>query len=118
MPEPASPEQALLRRLGERLARTRLDLDLTQAALAREAGVSKSTIERLENGESTQLSNFLRILRALGLVDFLSNLLVEPPPSPIELLKLQGKRRQRASRNDRKPRGSRASKSWTWDDES
>ncbi|MCB9918562.1 MAG: helix-turn-helix transcriptional regulator [Planctomycetes bacterium] len=118
MSEPASPDQALLRRLGERLARARLDLNRTQAALAREAGVSKSTVERLENGESTQLSNFLRILRVLGLVDFLSNLLIEPPPSPIELLKLQGNRRQRASRKGRKPRGASKSKSWTWDDES
>lgn len=114
MAEATSPERAALAELGARLARQRLERNLTQAALAREAGVSKSTVERLENGESTQLSSFLRILRALGLAENLASLVPEPALSPIELLKLRGKQRRRASS---KSRGSGAAKTWKWDDE-
>ena len=48
---------AVLNLLGERLGRHRLDHNLTQADLAAAAGVSKRTVERLEAGGSTQLSN-------------------------------------------------------------
>jgi len=65
----SSFENAPLATLGHRLEQRRLARDLTQATLAREAGVSKSTIERLENGASVQLANLVRVLRALELLD-------------------------------------------------
>lgn len=105
-------DQAVLQALGERLARARIDLNLTQAALAERSGVAKRTIERLESGEAaTQLSGFVRVCRALGLLDRFETLLPESTPSPMALLKQQGRRRQRAS-------GSKAqqapAKKWTW----
>jgi len=41
-------DDSVLAELGGRLARIRLDRNLTQAQLAEQAGVSKRTIERLE----------------------------------------------------------------------
>jgi hypothetical protein len=52
---------------------------------------------KIEAGESVTLVSFVRVLRALGLLDALDRLVPEPTPSPIELLKLHGRRRQRAS---------------------
>jgi transcriptional regulator with XRE-family HTH domain len=102
----------VLRELGERLERVRLDQNLTQAALAEQAGVSKRTLERLESGEvATQLSGFLRVCRTLGLLDRFDALVPEPLPSPIAQLKLQGKTRRRAS--GRKV-AARAPGKWTW----
>ena len=49
-------DASVLTELGDRLARLRLQPTLTQAQLAREAGVSKRTLIRLEHGESTQLT--------------------------------------------------------------
>ena len=46
----------ILEELGKRLRRERLDRNLTQAALAREAGISKPSVERLEAGRSVQLA--------------------------------------------------------------
>ena len=43
-------DSRILAELGERLARYRLNRNLTQDQLAREAGVSKRTIVRLEDG--------------------------------------------------------------------
>ncbi|MGB0135430.1 helix-turn-helix transcriptional regulator [Dokdonella sp.] len=107
-------EAAALKLIGERTSRQRLERNLTQAELATNAGVSKRTIERLEAGESTQLSNFLRILRALDLLDGIEALLPELPPSPVDQLKLKGRQRQRAS-SDRRAESQPAP--WTWKDE-
>ncbi len=78
---------AILSEIGERVSRCRLDRNLTQAKLAAAADVSKRTIERMESGESVQLTSFVQILRALDLVDHLEALMP----------KLGEKRRKRAS---------------------
>ena len=91
-------DAAVLGALGERLARRRLERNLTQAQLAREAGVSLSTVGRLEAGESTQLTNLVRVLRALDLLAHFDELLPAPTPGPLEQLRGGGKPRQRASR--------------------
>ena len=105
----------ILDELGRRLARVRLDRNMTQADLAEQAGVSKRTVERLEAGEvAVQLSGLLRILRALHLLDRFDALVPEPLPSPMELLKMRGKQRRRAS-GVHEP--SPASGIWKWGDE-
>lgn len=91
-------DEAILSELGSRLAAARLGRNLTQAALAEEAGISKRTVERMEAGAvATQLSGFLRVCRVLGLLDRLETLIPETRVSPIALLKQQGRKRQRAS---------------------
>jgi len=105
-------DQAILHELGGRLATVRIERNLTQAALAEQAGVSKRTIERLESGEvATQLSGFLRVCRALGLLERIENLLPEAAPGPMAQLRQQGRKRRRAS-------GKRAAagtpRQWTW----
>ena len=105
-------DQSILEELGARLASTRLGRNLTQAALAEQAGVSKRTVERLESGAvATQLSGFLRVCRVLGLVDHFESLIPEAVASPMEQLKRQGAKRQRAS--GRKA-AANAPKQWTW----
>lgn len=104
----------ILVQLGERLARHRLDRNLTQAELAKEAGVSKRTVIRLEAGESTQLTNLIRILRALRLLDNFDAFLPPPAPSPLDQLKAEKKRRKRASPRTQPPE---AKDRWTWGDE-
>ena len=97
-------DSAILAELGRRLARCRLNGGLTQSALAFEAGVSKRTLERVEAGESVQLANFLRLLRALGLVEGLEALAPPDEPRPMDLLRMKGKRRQRAPRRRNAPK--------------
>ncbi len=108
-------DEALLREIGARVASARLERNWTQAQLADRAGISKRTVERLETGSvAANLSAFLRLCRALGIVERLELLLPEQPPSPIEQLKLRGKRRQRASGSgaSRRPK----TKKWSWGD--
>jgi transcriptional regulator with XRE-family HTH domain len=108
-------DAAILSELGGRFARVRLDRNLTQAQLAEQAGISKRTVERLESGSvATQMSGFIRICRALDLIERFDLLIPQPVPSPIEQLKLHGRTRQRAG-SAKKIRTS--SKKWQWGDE-
>jgi len=105
-------DDAMLQELGRRLQRHRLSRNVTQDSLAREAGVSTPTVQRLEAGSSVQLVSLLRVLRALGLLDHMEMLVPEPGVRPMELLEREGRRRQRAS-----PEGSTDPKlPWTWKD--
>lgn len=96
-------DAAALEALGSRLAAVRLKRNLTQTALGREAGVSRATIERLERGVGTELKLLVRVLRALQLLEgFLASIPADEP-SPMTLLRAQGKKRQRA--RGRRPMG-------------
>ena len=106
-------DEAILAELGARLSSVRLSRDLTQAQLAQDAGVSKRTVERLEAGQSGQLTSFIRILRTLQLLDGLELLLPPPQPGPMDLLRRAGKRPQRAT-----GRSAPSGEPWSWADES
>ena len=113
---PSRPLAHWLDTLSERLARHRLNQNLTQEELARAAGISLRTLARLENGEPVQLESFLRTLIALGLEDALGRLVPDVPESPMEQLKRSGRRRERAT-GTRKS-AETGSEPWSWDDES
>jgi transcriptional regulator with XRE-family HTH domain len=89
-------DTAALETVGSRLAAVRLKRNLTQTVLAREAGVSRATIERLERGAGADLKLLVRVLRALQLLEgFLAGIPADEP-SPMALLRARGKKRQRA----------------------
>ena len=105
-------DEVLLRLVGQRIASLRLTRNLTQGELAEQAGLGVRTVQRLELGlAATQLSGFVRVCRVLGLVDRFDSLLPEPPASPMAQLKLQGRKRRRAT--GRKS-VARVAKKWTW----
>ena len=115
-----TPDTAVLTDLGARLAHLRLQRNLTQEELAHEAGVSKRTVIRLESGESTQLTNLIRVVRALGLLGNLDAFVPPPFPSPLAQLRMRAKERRRASGGAKKrgPSSKPATAEWTWGDES
>ena len=104
-------DDAILSELGERLTQHRIRLQMTQAQLANQAGISKRTVERIESGYSAQMSSIIRIFRVLDLMENLDQLIPESGPKPMELLKQKRKIRVRASKARRKKP---AGKSWKW----
>jgi transcriptional regulator with XRE-family HTH domain len=114
-------DEAVLAEIGTRLARARLERNLTQAALAAEAGVSRSTIKRLEAGGSSQLANLIRVLRALGWLGNLAALFPAASIRPLQALERDGARRQRAwSKRSRRwgaAASAKPSGGWSWGDE-
>lgn len=105
-------DAAILSEIGKRLTSARLARNLTQAELAHNAGVSKRTVERMEAGQSTQLTSLIRMLRTLKLIGGLELLLPPPQPAPMDLLRLEGRTPQRASAS-----AEPAVKPWTWADD-
>lgn len=104
-----SSDDTVIKEIGARLQQMRLDRNLIRTDLAEQAGVSRSTIERVESGESVQLVNLIRICRALGILTQFEAVFPTPTPSPIEQLKLHGNRRRRASK-----KRSDAPGTWEW----
>ena len=102
---------AIINALFERIEEIRLSRNISQAALAKEAGVSRSTITRLARGQSISVDSFVRIMQALGLADHLAALLPNPNVRPVERIRLDGTERRRAS-SKRKAAGD-----WTWKDD-
>ena len=93
----------LLAELGARVRAYRLQQNLTLAELARQAGVTPLTLQKLERGSNFTMETLVRLLRALGRLEQLDAFLPEPALSPLALLQQQQARqvRQRASRRKR-----------------
>ena len=89
--------------LGRRIKALRLRKNITQKELAEATTLSLNTIKSLESG-SGKLSTVIAVLRELGALDHIDNFIPEPSISPLQLARMQGKQRARASGGRRKQR--------------
>ncbi len=90
-------DKAAMALMGERIQRERLNQNLTQEELAECAGIGVRTVRSLEAGQKPTVETLIRALRALGRLGTIDAFLPEPGLSPLQLAKLQGRERQRAS---------------------
>ncbi len=91
-------DEEILDEIGSRLRRYRLQANITQADLARQAGISLRTLGNIEAGRDVQFGTVIRILRAMGRLDSLDAFLPPVGISPMELLRGKGLPRQRAGK--------------------
>lgn len=80
--EYSAPE--LVRMLGERFKDYRLRANMTQKEAAEMSGLSVLTIHRFENGTvgNISLATFLLLLKSVGCINDLNELMPEQPESP------------------------------------
>ena len=90
-------DNIILANLGMQLKQMRLNKNITQNELSERIGLSRRVISDIENGGNGTLNSFVRILRALEKLEILNNFIEDAPVSPIQIAKLKGKTRQRAS---------------------
>ena len=90
-------DKAAMALIGERIQRERLNQNLTQEELAERAGIGARTVRSLEAGQKPTVETLIRALRALGRLGAIDAFLPEPGLSPLQLAKLQGRERRRAS---------------------
>lgn len=88
---------AIAEELGRRLKQARLNANMTQINVAEQAGVTRKAVLNAEKGK-VQLEVLIAIMGALKLTGQLDNFLPMQEVSPIQLAKLHGRKRQRASR--------------------
>lgn len=110
-------DSAALSLLGDRVRQLRLRKNITQTQLAKDSGVAKSTIERFEKGASVQLTNLVRILRALGKLDELLRVIPDQDASPMKMLLSEKTVKYRASNKRKKGETKEDKNDWKWGDE-
>jgi transcriptional regulator with XRE-family HTH domain len=91
--------EAILKTLGMQIKQMRLNKNLTQTQLAQLAGLSRSAISQMENKGLGTLTSLIQILRTLEKIELLNHFITAAPVSPIQIAKLHGKTRKRASGN-------------------
>ncbi len=93
----SNSDEIILKQMGMQLKQMRLNKNLTQTALSELSGLSRSAISDLENKGNGSMNTFIRMLRALEKLEILNHFISEAPVSPIQIAKLKGKTRKRAS---------------------
>lgn len=86
----------ILALLGQRLRAYRLGEGITLEEMAERTGLSRNTVRNIEIGEDAQVSSLIKILRVIGRLDALDDLLPQPMAFPIQLIKHAKRQRQRA----------------------
>ena len=88
--------------LGTQVRRARLDANISQEDLATKANISVGALKKLESGAGSTLKTLIRVVRALGREDWLSQLAPERELGPFDLLQLrEGKRPPQRARKER-----------------
>ena len=110
-------DKVILEELGGRLRQARFVCNVSQSALAEEAGVARFTLQRIEEGQSSSTTNLIKLLRALDLLEGLDGLVPEGIDRPVDQVRRRSERRQRAGSSRKRPRR-KAADQWRWGDES
>ena len=99
--EYSTPE--LVRLLGSRFNDYRMRCNLTQKEVAEQSGIGLTTIHKFENGTagSLSLSTFILLLRVVGQVNALDEVLPELPESPYRVRR-EEKKAQRIRHTNKK----------------
>ncbi len=92
----AMTDKAVAKEMGRRLKSLRLRRNLSQKEVSIATGISVNAVQTAERGES-KLITYIKFMRALNSLDSLDSFLPEVTISPLELAKMEGKKRQRAS---------------------
>lgn len=90
-------DKAVAAMIGQRIEQLRLECDITQEELADSVGIAPKTYRKLIDGGG-KLETMIAVLRALGHLELTDSFIPQGNISPLELVKLKGKARQRASR--------------------
>lgn len=86
---------AIAQEMGKRIEQLRLEQNITQQRIADEVGITVKTYRMLIQGQG-KFMNLIAVLRVLGVLEQMDNLIPLESFSPLERLKLEGQRRQRA----------------------
>lgn len=96
-----TPDELLVK-LGEAIKRLRLDKNIAQLELARQAGISRASLVNLETGAGATITTLIRVLKALGREDWLDTLAPRVTVRPMEMFRLRHARQRASARSDPK----------------
>jgi len=89
-------DKALSVHIGLFINHHRMEQNKTQEALAKAAGISRSTLSLLERGETVTLATLIQVLRVLDKLYVMDVFSVQQEISPLMLAKMEKNKRKRA----------------------
>jgi DNA-binding XRE family transcriptional regulator len=92
----AMTDDAIASAIGGRLQELRLKKNVSQEQVAKEAGISRQTLINLLHGKGT-IVNLVAVLRAIGELERVTSLVQAVLPSPLQVIKMAGSQRVRAT---------------------
>ena len=91
-------ESAIIMELADFIKEKRLKKNYKQSELAEMAGIHRVTLSQFEHGiRSVSLITFIQLIRALNELEILNIFKIPTIISPLQMAKLEAKKRQRAS---------------------
>ncbi len=93
-------DRAIAGEIGHRINQIRLEQNISQKEIADNVGITVKTYRRIINGGG-KLETLIAVLRALGQLELVDSFIPESTFSPLELVKMRGKQRVRASRKSK-----------------
>lgn len=96
----AMSDAAIVETIGAFVKHHRLLQNRTQQQVAIDAGINRSTLVQLENGERVTLLTLIQVLRVLNLFHLMDGFIIKEQLSPLQLAKQEQNKRKRASSKD------------------
>lgn len=84
-------------RIGDKIRALRLRQNITQVNLASDAQVSLSSVKKIERGQIGSFDSLIRVLRVLGKLDVLQQLVEEEEMSPNEYYEFVNSKRKKVA---------------------
>jgi putative transcriptional regulator len=108
----AMSDNAIVETVGAFVRHHRLAQNKTQAQLAVEAGVNRSTLIEFEKGMRSNIITFIQLLRSLNLLYVMEQFKITSQVSPIQLAEMDQAKRKRATKTKTKKRGKKTKSDW------
>ena len=93
----AMSDKALAEQIGTFIKHHRIEQNKTQDTVAKDAGISRSTLSLLERVETVTLATLIQVLRVLDQLQLMEAFVVQQSISPLALAKMEMNKRKRAS---------------------
>jgi transcriptional regulator with XRE-family HTH domain len=90
-------DDSIVRQIGAFVRYHRMEANKNQQKLAKDAGISRSTLSLLERGETVTIATLIRVLRVLDQLQVLQGFTVVRQQSPLLLAKEERTRRKRVA---------------------
>ncbi len=107
-------DKAIAEAIGDFVRYNRLQKNMSQNEVSKQANISRSTLSLLERGEAVTVPTLLQVLRVLDLFHVLQAFEVEKQLSPIALAKLEREEKKRASAKRDKNKNESKDSDWIW----
>lgn len=89
-------DDQIVRQIGAFIRHHRLEQNKTQALLAEDAGISRSTLSLLESGQIVTIATLIQVLRVLDQLQVFNGFIITTQQSPLLLARAEKMKRQRA----------------------